>query len=297
MVNYNSYWSCREQKTYWGNKTNPIDWQNKLMHCFKCNLSKHFVWGCTSFSSGNYINTIMDSDQVRFSLFNVDLCFRTLIYDFKIKMFNLVKETQGKVDLDFAYSKTAVKGIWLNVFFDTLNNWDKWLVVTAESNRTFCCGDGVEVKAIKAVKFPVTLGGVKDVSVYIKADIIKNDFPLLLSHKSMKTAGMLLNFKNDSCRISDRYIKVQRTTSGYYNIPLANMLLRAESLPKIVLCCEVFKKYLWIEKRSKAKNLHRLFAHASKERLISLIRGSRIFHDKEFLELIKDVCNFCSICF
>ena len=47
----------------------------------------------------------------------------------------------------------------------------------------------MEVKAINSVKFQVTIGGVKCVRVYIKADIIKNDLPLLLSYKSMKTAG------------------------------------------------------------------------------------------------------------
>ena len=70
----------------------------------------------------------------------------------------------------------------------------------------------MEVKAIKSVKFPVTIEGVKGVRVYIKVDN-KNDFPLLLSHKLMKTAGMLLDFKNDSCRILGRDIKLQSMTS------------------------------------------------------------------------------------
>ena len=58
----------------------------------------------------------------------------------------------------------------------------------------FLFGDGVEVKPIKAVKFSLTLRGIKGVRPYIEDDIIKNDLPLLLSHKSMKTTGKLLNF-------------------------------------------------------------------------------------------------------
>ena len=53
----------------------------------------------------------------------------------------------------------------------------------------------MEIKVTNSVKFPVTIGGVKCLGVYIEADIVKNDLPLLLSHKSMKTAGMLLDFK------------------------------------------------------------------------------------------------------
>ena len=39
-----------------------------------------------------------------------------------------------------------------------------------KSNKTFCFGDGVEVKVIKSVKFPVTIGHVKGVSAYMETD-------------------------------------------------------------------------------------------------------------------------------
>ena len=70
-------------------------------------------------------------------------------------------------------------------------------------------GDRVEVKAIKSVNFPVTIGSVQSLKVCIEADIVKNDLPLLLSHKSMRTAGM-----NDSCQILGRSMNLQSTMSG-----------------------------------------------------------------------------------
>ena len=48
--------------------------------------------------------------------------------------------------------------LWFDITFDTLNDQDKRLVKTAKTNKTFCFGDGVEVKAIKSVKFPATIG-------------------------------------------------------------------------------------------------------------------------------------------
>ena len=56
---------------------------------------------------------------------------------------------------------------------------------------------------------------VKGIRAYIEADIIKND---LLSHKSMKTAGMLLDYKNDSYWILGRYIKLLSTKSGHWSL-------------------------------------------------------------------------------
>ena len=176
-----------------------------------------------------------------------------------------------------------------DIFFDTLNDCDKHFVKTYKSNRTFCFADGVEVKAIKSVKFSVTIGDVKDVRVYIEADIVKNDLPLLLSHKSMKTTRMLLDFKDDRCQILGRYIKLQSMTSGHYSLPLINMLLEFERPVKGL------KKYLRVEKRKKAEKLHRKFAHASKEKLISLVRSNKAFNDKEFLDLTQDVWDSCSV--
>ena len=48
--------------------------------------------------------------------------------------------------------------------------------------------------------------------------------------------------------------------------------------------------------RRQVEKLHWEFVHASKERLISLVRDSRVFHDKEFLHLIKVVIDSCSVC-
>ena len=67
-----------------------------------------------------------------------------------------VKSYEGDTGLG-SFGQCIDAKIWFNVFLDTLNNQDKWPVKTAKSNRIFCFGDWVELKAIKAVKFPVTL--------------------------------------------------------------------------------------------------------------------------------------------
>ena len=107
----------------------------------------------------------------------------------------------------------------------------------------------MKIKAINSVKFLVTIRGVKGVKEYIEADIVKNDLPLLLSHKSMKTAGMLLDFKNDSSRILGRYIKLQSTMSGHYSLPLTNMLWEIERSANVVLHYETLKMFKSGEKK------------------------------------------------
>ena len=50
------------------------------------------------------------------------------------------------------------------------------------------------------------------------------------------------------------------------------------------------------ENKRKAEKLYQPFAHTSKERLISLVRGCKAFNNNVFLELIQDVCDSCFIC-
>ena len=159
--------------------------------------------------------------------------------DSNIRMSNLLKKTQNRAVLNTVSSQTVALEIWFSIYFHTINDLDRQLVETAKSNRTFCFEDWVEVKA---VKFPVTSVSIKGVRAYIEADIIKNDLPLLISHKQRKTAGMLLNFKSDSCQILGRYLQSQRTISGHHTLPLRKMLLRAEKSRKIILNCEVLEK-------------------------------------------------------
>ena len=54
-----------------------------------------------------------------------------MINDSNIKISNLVKEILGRAVLDSACSEAVVDKIWFNIFFDTLNDQDKWLVETA----------------------------------------------------------------------------------------------------------------------------------------------------------------------
>lgn len=151
----------------------------------------------------------------------------------------------------------------------------------------------MEVKSTKVIRFPVTINSVKGVRAYIKTDIVKNYLSLLLSRKSMKTLGMVLDFKNDCCWISGKSVKLSTTTCGHPSLPLTNMLLEVGKSPNIVLNVKA------LDKCSKLKGRLRIYKgnlnNISKDKLISMVKSSRIFH-KEFLDLIRDVCDSCWFC-
>ena len=68
------------------------------------------------------------------------------------------------------------------------------------------------------VKIPAIIGLTR---VFINTDAVRKNIPLLLSKKSMKTAGTELNFRDDSVIMFDQKLQLHVTESGHYTIPLS----------------------------------------------------------------------------
>ena len=109
---------------------------------------------------------------------------------------------------------------------------------------------------------------------------------------------MIIDFSNDTVNVGRKdIIKLTCTSSsGHYCLPLTRLLLH-DSSPhsRIVLHAVNLKTMTVDEKRRKAAKLHRQSSHASKEKLIRLVKNSD-YHDKEFQTGIEDCCNNCEIC-
>ena len=84
--------------------------------------------------------------------------------------------------------------------------------------------------------------------------------------------------------------------SRHDSLPLTNMLLEVERPVIVGLHCETLKNIREWKKEGRLKNyIGNLLKH-QKKKLISLVTGSKAFDDKEFLDLIQDVCDSCSVC-
>ena len=83
---------------------------NRIMRFFRCNSTKHFEHDCTD--SRNNTNTVIDSDQVHFTLFNMDTCYQNVINDSNRKTSKLVRETLDMAVLDSACSGTVTRKLF-----------------------------------------------------------------------------------------------------------------------------------------------------------------------------------------
>ena len=263
-------------------RTNPVDKDGKILKCYGCGSVYHFSRYCPSRKGGNGEGKTQD---IHITLFNAKSDGH---------MTGLVRECLGKALLDSACTKTVCGETWLELYLDTLQEADKALVQVSQSDTKFRFGDGVEVKSSKMVTIPALIGHQK---ILINTDVVSNDIPLLLSRSSMKRSGMVLDFVNDTVNVLGETIDLVCTTSGHYCIPLSNTLLDVDSkFYNIILHTEGLKGLTRSEKMKKAVKLHQQFAHCSKERLLKLVKNSKDYDDKEFLEVLEECYENCEFC-
>ena len=86
------------------------------------------------------------------------------------------------------------------------------------SNQTFTFGDGEKVKSKRKVTITCWMGGIPG---QVVTDVVDCNIPLLLSRRSMKAVGFMLNFKKDEVTVNNCQIRLKITKSGHYALPIS----------------------------------------------------------------------------
>ena len=79
-------------------------------------------------------------------------------------------------------------------------------------------GDGEGIKSNRKMTIPVYATGKRGL---LQTDLVSVNIPLLLSVKVMEKAGMVLDFGRSEARMKGSTIKLKKTTSGHYAMPLS----------------------------------------------------------------------------
>ena len=125
--------------------------------------------------------------------------------------------SSGYWNLDSACSSTVCGEKWLSCYIDTLDESDKDKVKQHFSQNNFKFGGGRQFKPQGVYCIPAMRAG-KEMT--IQQDVIAADIPLLLSRKSMKTAGAKIDLTNDTANIFGKSVMLNNTSSGHYFVPI-----------------------------------------------------------------------------
>ena len=115
-------------------------------------------------------------------------------FDHPVKLKNLESETWNAAVLDSGATNTVASKIWFNCYINSSNSEEKSKIQHHIGTNVYRFGNGKLVQAVENKDLPIVTGGEH---VMLNTDIVPSDIPLLLSRKSMKRAGMTIDFKND----------------------------------------------------------------------------------------------------
>ena len=152
-------------------------------------------------------------------------------------------------------------------------------------------GDGQEIRSKHEITVPMTICGKK---IKLQVDVVENDIPLLISRPTMTQLGAIamLDTANHMVTIEGKQFNLELTESGYHTIPVCEWTNHDYN---VIFHLETLAESTKAEKARKAQKLHHQFVHASKERLLQLLRNGGCY-DKEFLQEVENCCDSCQFC-
>ena len=215
-------------------------------------------------------------------------------FDHPDKLKNLESETWNAAVLDSGATNTVASKIWFNCYINSSNSEEKSKIQHHIGTNVYRFGNGKLVQAVENKDLPIVTGGEH---VMLNTDIVPSDIPLLLSRKSMKRAGMTIDFKNDQAVAFPQKIRLINTKSGHSTIPirpyntiLNNIATGTNTVVVLIATSETKTKII--------QKLHSQFTHLSSDKLLKLLNsaGDPWNNDEELKTLIKKISAECQIC-
>ena len=203
----------------------------------------------------------------------------------------LMSETLGKGIVDSGSPETCAGDDWINIYIESLSSHDRKSVRSDQAEASFRFGAGPVVKSNRVVHLPVYISSVR---AFLTVHVVPVNIPLLVSRKSLKTAGAVLDFQNDQVSIFGVTIPLVITQSNHYCINFSRSLENYQSPENRVFFSSPISSH--DEKcYQKVEKLHKQFAHPESKRLIDTLRKTNP-DDPNLLKIAEQVSESCKTC-
>ena len=201
----------------------------------------------------------------------------------------LARDSKNLALIDSGASKTVCGKKWFEIYENSLEPHERDKIREERNCSQFKFGDSEPVMSDIVKVIPTKLCG-KD--VLIKANIVENDVPLLISRHTLSEAKASLNFEHGILEIQGQSQKLIMTPSGHLAVPVARTEFDLEANINVVFLEEEIGTE--VDYKKVAMKLHRYFAHAGAERLKKFVNKSGYLKKKEICKEIEKLeCEIC----
>lgn len=214
-----------------------------------------------------------------------------MVIDDEDLVYNAFSDTKNMGIIDSGAARTVCGKKWYDVYENSLKKEEKELINEEQIESSFRFGDGEVVKSHVTKMFPTHICGQ---DVFIRASIVDNDVPLLISKVTMKNARASLNFETDQLEMNGISQDLVTLPSNHYAIPIGRNEnnLKAEMSSEMHFLNDVY--YEVSDPKKMALKIHRYFAHASPEKLKTFVAQTNHPRKEEVIKEILDLdCNLC----
>ena len=196
----------------------------------------------------------------------------------------------GEVVLDTGCIESVTGNVWANEMIESLHPNTRERVKVEASKRRFKFGGGQTRESLGTFHIPCSLEGVNTVLVVDVVD--QHDLPCLLSKKSMKKAGVVIDVVNDVATMFGKNIQLDENEAGHYVIYLDDFIYNGGD-------CAVFHNTLVDKPQHQIKadleRMHKGLGHPSHSAFERMLRAAGDFNKNVDIELNK-LYNSCETC-
>ncbi len=210
-------------------KLNRQDSSGKVTGCKICCSIYHWAVECPHKGERQQTNSNSKPEAI--------LKLDCLFMDHEDDLCYLTSQSKNVALIDCGAAKTVVGKKWFEIFENSLSEEERECLKEERNVRHFKFGDGDTVRSEVVKVIPLNMCGQK---MAIKANLVDNNVPLLISNQSLKDAKAKINFLKDTLEINGNSQKLISTTSGHYGIPVGHYERELEECQSNDATSEVF---------------------------------------------------------
>ena len=297
---------------------NPLDADGNPYTCNSCGSYRHFTRDCQHAAerkisqyygeSGDPIPPDDEGTQV-YSLENdevikddqVDGATALTTHFGTVKLYdvlwtsNQIKESYfsksfiSSVTLDSGCLRNVAGKTWLKGYLKTLPPDTIAQVKKYPSSAKFRFGGDDIRDSLGLYHIPCNVAG-KD--IILQVDIITSEIPCLISKATMKRAGGVMNFRDDTIDLFGETVKLEESTSGHYTLPISDIKDKANITTEVFMANTTESPAI---QEAQVKKVHHVLGHPSRQAFTNHLKATNM-NIPNLDTILNKLYKSCSTC-
>ena len=195
----------------------------------------------------------------------------------------------ASVTLDSGCLRNVGGKTWLKSYLKTLPPDTIAQVKKYPSSAKFRFGGNDIRDSLGLYHIPCNVAG-KD--VILQVDIITSEIPCLISKATMKKAGGIMNFRDDTIDLNGQKVKLEESPSGHYTLPISDVKDKTNITTEVFMANTAESPAL---QEAQVRKVHHVLGHPSRQAFVNHLTASGV-NIPNLNAILNKLYKSCSTC-